>query len=55
MKRLQISTYIIVLLTLSNLLEPLTANAQEKKVLTKEERAQTPLYQGGMVESVVSG
>ena len=55
MKRLQISTYIIVLLTLSNLLEPLTANAQEKKVLTKEEWAQTPLYQGVMVGVDVSG
>ena len=55
MKRLQISTYIIVLLTLSNLLEPLTANAQEKKVLTKEEWAQTPLYQGVMVGADVSG
>ena len=55
MKRLQISTYIIVLLTLSNLLAPLTANAQEKKVLTKEEWAQTPLYQGVMVGVDVSG
>ena len=55
MKRLKISTYIIVLLTLSNLLAPLTANAQEKKVLTKEEWAQTPLYQGIMVGVDVSG
>ena len=55
MKRLEISTYIIVLLTLSNLLAPLTANAQEKKVLTKEEWAQTPLYQGIMVGVDVSG
>ena len=46
MKKLKISTYIIAFLTLINIINPLSAYAQEKKVLTNEEWAQTPLFQG---------
>ena len=55
MKKKRISTYIIVLLMLTNLFVSQTANAQEKKVLTKEEWAQTPLFQGVMAGVDVSG
>lgn len=55
MKRRQISTYIIALLTLSSLIAPLQGHAQEKKILTKEEWKATPLYQGTMVGIDVAG
>jgi len=55
MKKRQISTYIIALLTLSNLFAPLQSHAQEKKILTKEEWKATPLYQGTMVGIDVAG
>lgn len=55
MKKERISTYIIVLLMLTSLFASQTANAQEKKVLTKEEWAQTPLFQGVMLGVDVSG
>ena len=55
MKKRQISTYIIALLTLSSLIAPLPGHAQEKKILTKEEWKATPLYQGTMVGIDVAG
>ena len=55
MKKLKISTYIIAFLTLINIINPLSAYAQEKKVLTNEEWAQTPLFQGIMMGADVSG
>lgn len=55
MKKRPISTYIIALLTLSNLILPLQAHAQEKKVLTQEEWKATPLYQGTLVGIDVAG
>ena len=55
MKRRQISTYIIALLTLSNIAMPSRAQATVNKPLTKEEWKATPLYQGTMVGVDVAG
>ena len=55
MKKQRISTYIIALLTLSSLMIPIGASAQEKKVLTDEEWKEMPLYQGTMVGIDVAG
>ena len=49
MKKRQISTYIIALLTLSSPAMPIRAQVTENKPLTKEEWKATPLYQGTMV------
>lgn len=55
MKRQRISIYIIALLTLSSLLIPIGASAQENKALTDEEWKKTPLYQGTMIGGDVAG
>jgi hypothetical protein len=55
MKKQRISTYIIALLTLSSLMIPIGASAQENKVLTDEEWKEMPLYQGTMVSIDVAG
>ena len=49
MKKRQISTFIIALLTLSNILMPQRLHAQE------EEKAEMPFYQGTMVGVDVAG
>lgn len=55
MKKRLISTYIIALLTLSNIASPCRAQQTENKPLTKEEWKATPFYQGTMVGIDVAG
>lgn len=55
MKKRLISTYIIALLVLSNLLMPTSAHAQEIKILSEDKEEELPFYQGLMVGVDVSG
>lgn len=55
MKKRLISTYIITLLVLSNLLMPISAHAQEIKILSEDKEEELPFYQGLMVGVDVSG
>ena len=55
MKKRLISTYIIALLVLSNLLIPTSAHAQEIKILSEDKEEELPFYQGLMVGVDVSG
>ena len=55
MKKRLISTYIIALLVLSNLLMPTSAHAQEIKILSEDKEEELPFYQGFMVGVDVSG
>ena len=55
MKKRLISTYIIALLVLSNLLMPTSAHAQEIKILSEDKEEELPFYQGLMVSVDVSG
>lgn len=55
MKKRLISTYIIALLVLSNLLMPISAHAQEIKILSEDKEEELPFYQGLMVGVDVSG
>ena len=55
MKKRLISTYIIALLVLSNLLMPTYAHAQEIKILSEDKEEELPFYQGLMVGVDVSG
>lgn len=55
MKKRLISTYIIALLVLSNLLMPISAHAQEIKILSENKEEELPFYQGLMVGVDVSG
>ena len=55
MKKRLISTYIIALLVLSNLLMPISAHAQEVKILSEDKEEELPFYQGLMVGVDVSG
>ena len=55
MKKESISTYIIALLVLSNLLIPTSAHAQEIKILSEDKEEELPFYQGLMVGVDVSG
>ena len=54
MKKLRTSTFISALLMICSL-TTLHAQTQEKKVLTKEEWAETPLYQGTYVGLEATG
>lgn len=55
MKKRLISTYIIALLVLSNLLMPTSAHAQEIKILSEDKEEELPFYQGLMVGVDVFG
>ena len=55
MKKRLISTYIIALLVLSNLLMPTSAHAQEIKILSEDKEEELPFYQGLMVGVDISG
>lgn len=55
MKKRLISTYIIALLVLSNLLMPTSAHAQEIKIPSEDKEEEKPFYQGLMVGVDVFG